>query len=204
MPVCKGWRTGDATVNLRLFQVTSPSFQRLIPREVVPALAFTLVACGGAPVTAARGPHTASLVEVPTAPDRSSDVESGSPGGERLPRAEPIERKDPLDYFVGTWDGLAMASNYPNGWETVLVVDGYGSFSVRHETPYGKVCEIAGKLLPGSDRVTLEVARDTCNPQRVGGLERPILSKTDDEFVLHAPEYDMTFHYRRRSMPPGD
>ena len=86
----------------------------------------------------------------------------------------------------------------------MLVVDGYGSFSVRHESPHGKVCELFGKLLPGPDSVRLDVTDDNCNPQRIGALERPILSKTADEFVLRAPEYGMTFHYTRRPTPPGD
>jgi hypothetical protein len=175
------------------------------PDPLTHLLACGLVlACTSAPSTSAQGPRTASVADVPTAPDDSSAGGVGPLGEERKPPEDADDGKDPLAYYIGTWDGLAIASNYPNGWQTVLVVDGYGSFSVRHESPHGQVCELGGKLQPRPDSVRLDVTHDNCNPQRIGGLERPILSKTADEFVLRAPEYDMIFQYTRRPTPPGD
>jgi hypothetical protein len=131
-------------------------------------------------------------------PQRAGDSDS-SP----LPKAVHVERHHPIDYFVGTWDGVAMKGDL--AWHTVLTVDGFGNFTVTYKPPdKDEGCILAGKLLVGTGVVYLDTVKNTCYAPRVGKAERVVLSKTADEFVLGAPEFEMTYSYSRRLASPDD
>jgi hypothetical protein len=155
-------------------------------------LAALLSGCGGARAQAtARSP--VPVVQVPVARG-NSDVASAPPSAVR------IERKDPLDYFVGVWDGVFTDERVPHGsWNTVLTIDGYGRFNVHFASPQGPPCDQSGSLRLLPQVVVLDTNHNTCNPDRRGPEERPIISQEDDEYVLRTPDAMMTFRYTRRS-----
>jgi hypothetical protein len=134
------------------------------------------------------------VVDVPEARGSGEDANN-------LPSAVRVERKqDPLDYFVGTWDGEFTDKRVKNGiWNTVLTIDGYGRFNVYFASPNGQSCEMSGDFRVGTDLVVLDTRSNTCNPERRGAEERPIVSKDEDVFVLRTPDAAMTFRYTRRT-----
>ena len=165
------------------------------PRLSVPWLLPAAVVLGCGATQSQPAPPTAPAgVEVPEA--RGSGEDSSN-----LPAAVRIERKqDPLDYFVGTWDGEFTDKRVKNGvWNTVLTIDGYGRFSVHFASPNGQSCEQSGDFRVGSDVVVLDTRVNTCNPERRGALERPIVSKDEDVFVLRTPDAEITYRYTRRT-----
>ena len=162
-----------------------------------PFLAALLMGCGA---RQARSPTPAAVavVDVPTARANRDDPSA-------LPAAVRVNRDDPLDYFVGTWDGVFTDERVPNGvWNTVLTIDGYGHFSVHFASPQGPACEQSGNVRVGTDIVVLDTRSNTCNPERRGAEERPIVSKEEDVFVLRTPDALMTFRYTRRSAGPEE
>jgi hypothetical protein len=155
-------------------------------------LAATLLSSCGARPPEAPARSAVAVVEVPAA--RGSSDESSAP-----PSAVRVERKDPLDYFVGTWDGVFTDQRVPNGaWNTVLTIDGYGRFNVHVAPPQGPACDQSGSVRVAPQLMVLDTSRNTCNPDRRGPEERPIVSQEDDEFVLRTPDALMTFRYTRR------
>jgi hypothetical protein len=156
-----------------------------------PLFAALLASCGGRTEAPAR--TQAAVVHVPAA--RGERDESSTP-----PSAVRVERKDPLDYFVGTWDGVFTDERVPQGsWNTVLTINGYGHFNVHFAPPQGPPCDQSGSLRVAPQVVVLDTRLNTCNPDRRGAEERPIVLQEDDEFVLRTPDAMMTFRYTRRS-----
>jgi hypothetical protein len=161
-------------------------------------LAAVLLGCGAKQSQPA--PSTApAVVEVPEAPGSGEDSSN-------LPAAVRVDRKqDPLDYFVGTWDGEFTDRRVTGGvWNTVLTIDGYGRFSVYFASPNGQSCELSGDFRVGTDMVVLDTRSNTCNPDRRGAEERPIVSKDEDVFVLRTPDAQMTYRYTRRTSEPEE
>lgn len=155
-------------------------------------LAAALLASCGARQPGAPPRSTVAVVDVPAA-------RSGNDETNELPSAVHVERKDPLDYFVGTWDGVFTDERVPNGvWNTVLTIDGYGRFNVHYAPPNAPACDQSGNLRVATDVVVLDTNRNTCNPDLRGPLERPIVSQETDAFVLRTPDALMTFRYTRR------
>ena len=162
-----------------------------------PLLTALVVSCGGGR-TASSAPSAVAVVDVPEARSAGDDPSA-------LPAVVRVKREDPLDYFVGTWDGVFTDERFPNGvWNTVLTIDGYGRFSVHFAPPHGPACEQSGNLQVGSDLVVLDTRNNTCNPERRGAEERPIVSKEEDDFVLRTPDALMTFRYTRRAPGPEE
>ena len=170
----------------------------MTPRSALwPLVAALLPGCGAAR-NQPPAPSAVAVVDVPEA--RASADDSST-----LPSAVRVDRKDPLDYFVGTWDGVFTDERFPNGvWNTVLTIDGYGRFSVHFAPPQGQSCEQSGNFRVGSDVVVLDTRSNTCNPERRGAEERPIVSKEEDVFVLRTPDALMTFRYTRRTSGPEE
>jgi hypothetical protein len=52
--------------------------------------------------------------------------------------------------------------------------------------------------------VVLDTRSNTCNPERRGPEERPIVSKEEDVFVLRTPDAQQTFRYTRRVSGPEE
>jgi len=163
-------------------------------------LGLLAVACSAA---------TPAVVEVPsavvTAPPESgaSESEPSVPP----PSAERVKYEHPLDYYVGTWDGVFTDERRPGSWETVLTVDGYGNFVVKHDPPPGTggtTCENAGLLRAMPDMVVLEIQRNSCPSKLLGAQKRPLVSKEPDEFVVRTPDAAQTFVYTRRLEPIDD
>lgn len=160
-------------------------------------LAALLASCG-AGRNPPEAPPAVTVIDVPEAPESGKD-QSAPPAAVR------VDRSDPLDYFVGTWDGVFTDERFPNGvWNTVLTIDGYGRFSVHFAPPHGAACEQAGDFRVGSGVVVLDTRSNTCNPERQGAMERPIVSKEEDVFVLRTPDAQMTFRYTRRVSGPDE
>jgi hypothetical protein len=160
-------------------------------------LAALVMSCGGGR-TASPAASSVAVVDVPEA--NSSGEDSSA-----VPAAVRVKREDPLDYFVGIWDGVFTDERVPNGvWNTVLTIDGYGRFSVHFAPPHGPACEQSGNLRVGSDLVVLDTRNNTCNPERRGAEERPIVSKEEDVFVLRTPDALMTFRYTRLAPGPEE
>jgi hypothetical protein len=161
-------------------------------------LAVTLLSSCAARQPDARARSSVAVVEVPE-PRTASDESSP------LPSAMRVEHKDPLDYFVGTWDGVFTDERVPNGvWKTVLTIDGFGRFNVHFASPQGPPCDQSGSLRVAPDVVVLDTSRNTCNPDRRGPMERPIVSQDADSFVLRTPDAQMTFQYTRRGSEPDE
>ena len=163
-----------------------------------PIVTALLVSCGAAGPTQAPAPSAVAVVDVPEARASGDDPSA-------LPAAVRVDRKDPLDYFVGTWDGVFTDERFPTGvWNTVLTIDGYGRFSVHFAPPSGPACEQSGNVRIDTDVVVLDTRNNTCNPERRGAEERPIVSKEEDVFVLRTPDALMTFRYTRRASGSDD
>jgi hypothetical protein len=161
-------------------------------------LAALLTGCGAGQNPPEAPAAAISVVDVPEAPTGEKDPSAP-------PAAVRVERKDPLDYFVGTWDGVFTDERFPNGvWNTVLTIDGYGRFNVHFAPPHGAACEQSGDFRVGSGVVVLDTRSNTCNPERQGAMERPIVSKEEDVFVLRTPDALMTFRYTRRVSGPDE
>lgn len=162
------------------------------------SLAWALLSSCGARQPAAPEHSAVAVVDVPA--PRTRGEESSA-----LPSAIRVDRKDPLDYFVGTWDGVFTDERKPTGvWNTVLTIDGYGRFNVHFAPPSGPPCDQSGIMRVATDVVVLDTSRNTCNPDRRGPEERPIVSQEADAFVLRTPDAQMTFHYTRRGSEPDE
>jgi hypothetical protein len=171
----------------------------MFPRRSAPwpLLAALLSSCG-AEQSRPSTPSTVAIVSVPEA--RASGDDSSA-----VPSAVRVDRKDPLDYFVGTWDGVFTDERKPTGvWNTILTIDGYGRFSVHFAPERGEACELSGNIRIGTDMVVLDTRSNTCNPERRGPEERPIVSKEEDVFVLRTPDAQQTFRYTRRVSGPEE
>ena len=165
-----------------------------------PIVTALLVSCGAAGPTQSPAPSAIAVVDVPEARASGDDPSA-------LPAAVRVDRKDPLDYFVGTWDGVFTDERRPGSWETVLTVDGYGNFVVKHDPPPGTggtTCENAGLLRAMPDMVVLEIQRNSCPSKLLGAQKRPLVSKEPDEFVVRTPDAAQTFVYTRRLEPIDD
>jgi hypothetical protein len=170
------------------------------PRLPAPWLLLATVVLGcGAKQSQPSSPAAVAVVDVPEAGGNGEDPSN-------LPAAARVERKqDALDYFVGTWDGEFTDKRVKNGvWNTVLTIDGYGRFSVYFASPNGQSCEQSGDFRVGTDVVVLDTRSNTCNPERRGAEERPIVSKDEDVFVLRTPDAQMTYRYTRRTSGPDE
>jgi hypothetical protein len=157
-------------------------------------------ACGGAPPPVVEVPSAVVMAPPESA---ASESEPSAP----VPSAERVKREHPLDYYVGTWDGVFTDERRPGSWETVLTVDGYGNFVVKLDPPPGTggiACENAGRLRVEPDMVVLEIQKNSCRPDLVGAQKRPLVTKEADEFVLRTPEGAQTFVYTRRPEPTDD
>jgi len=159
-------------------------------RTALVLLAFSTACAGARPSEVApRG----AVVEVPRAESMEED-DTAPPA--RSAQAGPA---NPLDYYVGTWDGVFTDERRPSAsWETVLTIDGYGRFKVRHDPPYGRPCENQGTLRVTRDVLFLDLKTNTCNPDLLGVQERPLVSKTEDQFIVRTPDSSVTYRYTRR------
>jgi hypothetical protein len=156
-------------------------------RSALAAAALAL-ACSG---TTGRPPVAPPVIELPAAQPRGDDSGRLPPRGERPP--PPI--KDPLEDYVGTWDGMVNG-----GVSTELVVEASGRFRVRAApTVWRGACDLAGRFRAGDDMVWMDVDKSSCTVVTTGSsLERMVLSRSAGEFTVQSPDGSLVIHYVRR------
>jgi hypothetical protein len=135
------------------------------------------------------------VVDIPRAAD------SGEPDSERLPAPAPVAAPhDALDYYVGTWDGLAIVGQGASRktWETVLEVRSGGSFRVLLGPGQARACGLSGRLHLEANALVLHVQANSCDPVEVGRMAREIVSKTPDAFELRTSDGQSSYRYTRR------
>lgn len=130
-----------------------------------------------------------SVVLVP-APEGGTSDSGPVPSAERGPQPT-----DPLQYYVGEWDGVMDGR-----WRTLLSVKSDGGFEVQYVPRPGEdSCVMAGRLRVEDERLWLEIEVNTCEPDKgPETLERPIVEKRADGFVLRSPDGAHTYRYDRR------
>ncbi len=149
-----------------------------------------VAACSAGPAPSARAP---AVVEVPAA--HAEPAESGGALPPRGPPAPPPPA-DPLEDYVGTWDGL-VNDTVP----TELVVEPNGRFRVRASpTAYRTECDLAGRFRASEDVVWMDVENSTCTViTRGSSLERAVLSKSSSAFTVKSPDGSLVIRYTRRA-----
>jgi hypothetical protein len=152
---------------------------------ILPSL---LAACGG---TGPRPAPSLTTVVVPAADQPAGAGEESLPG--RQP--EPPPPPDPLEYYIGTWDGMINDTV-----RTELVISQRGRFVVRASaTPHRSECELSGRFRAAEDTIWMEVQQTSCDLLTRGTtLERRVIDKSKDHVTVQSLEGDLVIVYTRR------
>ena len=153
-------------------------------------LAWLLLAAGCAP-----GPSEPPKTVVIPASTESAGREEAPPP--RVGAPAPPDTGDPYAYYVGHWDGAVNGK-----LSTELVVNDGGTFHIR--LPIQKhrpACDLFGRLRIADKRVYFDIENSTCEAENPGTtLEREVLSRSDDLWVVQSDDGRMIIRYTRRKV----
>jgi hypothetical protein len=153
------------------------------------ASAALLSACSRPAPPAAVAPP---VVDVPAAQPEAAELAGALPQRGEPP---PPPARDPLDDYVGTWDGMVNGAV-----STELVVEPSGRFRVRASaTAWRGACDLGGRFRANEATVWMDVDKSSCSVVTQGSsLERAVLSKSTGEFTVKSPDGSLVIHYTRR------
>jgi hypothetical protein len=121
-----------------------------------------------------------------------------APSGPMPPRAEPVPAppRDPLDDYVGIWDGSVNGTV-----STELVIEHGGRFRVKAPaTSWRPECDLSGRFRASDRVVWMDVERSSCSVVAVGStLERAVLSKSERQFTVESEDGSLVIRYTRRA-----
>jgi hypothetical protein len=144
--------------------------------------------CAGCASGHADRPET---VVIPASTERVGHDDAPPP---RVDTPDPPNTGDPYAYFVGHWEGAVNGK-----LSTELTVNDGGTFHIR--LPIQKhrpACDLFGRLRITDKRVYFDIENSTCEAENPGTtLEREVVSKSDDAWVVQSDDGRMVIHYTR-------